>query len=479
MVGELIAGRYELEEVAGTGGMSSVYRARDTLLERHVALKLLHSYHGADAESIERFRREARAVAQLSHPNIVTVIDRGEDGGRQYIVFEYVDGENLKELVTREGPLPVGRALELAIEVGEGLACAHEHGVVHRDVKPQNVLLNGDGRAKVTDFGIARSLDVDHGMTQTGTVIGTSNYIAPEQASGRAVDERTDVYSLGVVLFELLTGDVPFPGENFVAVALRHVHEQPPWVAELRPDVPPRVAQVVDRALAKDPDERFPSMETMVAELRACLAGEEAPPSPEARTMIVGPSRPSAARRRRRAWPLVALLVGLAAVAAVAVWALAGNDPVGGDEGGGAGSGGAAGGTQVAVAAVTSYDPEGDGHEHPEAVARATDGDPATYWTTESYESFSQTKPGVGLVLDTRDSSPQQLVVRSSTPGFTAEIRSGDAAEGPFDALVSPGQAVGGETAFPLGDDAGRFLVLWITQLPSGRARVEEITASS
>src|SRR5918994_4971514 len=134
MVGELIAGRYELEELAGTGGMSSVYRARDTLLERHVALKLLHEYHGADAESIERFRREARAVAQLSHPNIVTVIDRGVDGGRQYIVFEYVDGENLKELVAREGPLPVQRALELAIQVGEGLACAHEHGVVHRDV---------------------------------------------------------------------------------------------------------------------------------------------------------------------------------------------------------------------------------------------------------------------------------------------------------------------------------------------------------
>jgi eukaryotic-like serine/threonine-protein kinase len=472
MVGESIAGRYELEELAGTGGMSSVYRARDTLLERDVALKLLHEYHGADAESIERFRREARAVAQLSHPNIVTVIDRGEDGDRQFIVFEYVDGENLKELVAREGALPVRRALELAIQVGEGLACAHEHGVVHRDVKPQNVLLNGDGRAKVTDFGIARSLDVDHGMTLTGTVIGTSSYIAPEQASGRSVDERTDIYSLGVVLFELLTGDVPFPGESFVAVAMRHVHEAPPSVLELRRDVPVRVAQLVDRALAKDPDERFPSMATMVAELRACLADDEAP---EARTMIVPPPR-RAARRRRSAWPLVALLVGLAVVVAVAVWALAGRDPVGADDGaGGAGSGS---GTQPAVGAVASYDPDGDGQEHPEAVARATDGDPATYWTTESYEAFSQTKPGVGLVLDTKDSSPEQVVVRSSTPGFTAEIRSGDSAEGPFDAVVSPAKTVGGETGFPLGDDAGRYLVLWITELPSGRARVEEISAS-
>ena len=478
MVGELIAGRYELEELAGTGGMSSVYRAHDTLLERHVALKLLHEYHGADAESIERFRREARAVAQLSHPHIVTVIDRGEDGDRQFIVFEYVDGENLKELVAREGPLPVRRALELAIQVGEGLACAHEHGVVHRDVKPQNVLLNGDGQAKVTDFGIARSLDVDHGMTQTGTVIGTSNYIAPEQASGRSVDERTDIYSLGVVLFELLTGDVPFPGENFVAVAMRHVHEEPPSVLELRPDVPFRVAQVVERALAKDPDDRFPSMATMVAELRACLAEGEAP---DARTMIVPPAAQRGAagrRRRRRAWPLVALLVGLAVVAAVAVWALSGRDPAGGDEGGGAGSGGG-GAAKVSVSAVASYDPDGDGQEHPEAVGRATDGDPATYWTTESYESFSQTKPGVGLVLDAGDSSPKELVVHSSTPGFKAEIRSGGSAEGPFDTVVSTARTVGGETGFPLGDDAGRYLVLWITELPSGRARVEEITASS
>jgi serine/threonine-protein kinase len=345
-------------------------------------------------------------------------------------------------------------------------------------VKPQNVLLNGDGHAKVTDFGIARSLDVDHGMTLTGTVIGTSNYIAPEQASGRSVDERTDVYSLGVVLFELLTGDVPFPGESFVAVAMRHVHEQPPWVAELRPDVPPRVAQAVDRALAKDPDERFPSMATMVAELRACLDEEAAP---EERTMIVPPpSRRGKApppRRRGRAWPFVVLLVALAVGAAVAVWALTRADPGGRD--GGAGDGSDGGGAKaVKVSAVASYDPEGDGQEHPEAVGRATDGDPATYWTTESYESFSQTKQGVGLVLDAGDSSPKQLVVRSSTPGFSAEIRSGPSAGGPFGSVVSPARAVGGETAFPLGDAAGRYLVLWITQLPAGRARVEEITAS-
>src|SRR5437667_8916408 len=164
--------------------MSSVYKARDTLLERNVALKILHEQYMSDDEFVERFKREARAVAQLSHPNIVAVIDRGEDEGRQYIVFEYIDGENLKELVVRKGRLSVRDALELALQTARGLAFAHQHGLVHRDVKPQNVLLNGDGQAKVTDFGIARPLDVD-GVTQTGPVMGTSNYIAPEQASGQ------------------------------------------------------------------------------------------------------------------------------------------------------------------------------------------------------------------------------------------------------------------------------------------------------
>src|SRR6266571_6667073 len=249
VVGEKIAQRYEIEELVGTGGMSSVYRAHDTLLERYVALKILHEQYMSDDEFVERFKREARAVAQLSHPNIVAVIDRGEDEGRQYIVFEYIDGENLKELVVRKGRLSVRDALELALQTARGLAFAHEHGLVHRDVKPQNVLLNGDGQAKVTDFGIARSLDVKHGMTQTGTVLGTSAYIAPEQAQGQRVDEHTDIYSLGVVLFELLTGEVPFAGDNFVAVAMRHINEPPPPVHNQRPDVPPRIEAAVLRAM--------------------------------------------------------------------------------------------------------------------------------------------------------------------------------------------------------------------------------------
>src|SRR5579884_1483453 len=258
VVGEIVAERYEVEELVGAGGMSSVYRAHDRLLDRKVALKVMHQHYGADPEHVERFRREARSVAALSHPNVVTVIDRGEHGGRQFIVFEYVDGENLKQLIQRRGPAPVATALELGIQIGQALAFAHQNGLVHRDVKPQNVLLNGDGRAKVTDFGIARSLSVQHGMTQTGTVLGTSDYIAPEQAQGRNVDDHTDVYSLGVLLYELLTGRVPFTGDSFVAVAMRHINDPPPPIRAKRPDVPPRVEAAIHTAMAKRPEDRFP-----------------------------------------------------------------------------------------------------------------------------------------------------------------------------------------------------------------------------
>src|SRR5437773_307120 len=297
--------------------MSSVYRAHDTLLERYVALKVLHDQYTTDDDFVERFKREARAVARLSHPNIVTVIDRGEDGGKQFIVFEYSDGENLKECLVRSGQLPVRDALELALQVARALSFAHEHGLVHRDVKPQNVLLNGDGRAKVTDFGIARSLDVEHSVTQTGTVLGTSNYIAPEQANGRPVDAQTDVYSLGIVLYEMLTGEVPFPGENFVAVAMKHIHEPSPSVLDARGDVPLRVAEMIDRALEKDPEQRFATMEAFADEIEANLAeldrGEDG-----AVTMVV----PAAQRLRpqrgsRKTVSRVPLLIGLVGALAI------------------------------------------------------------------------------------------------------------------------------------------------------------------
>lgn len=478
MPGEVIAERYELEELVGTGGMSSVYRARDQLLERHVALKVLHPHYGDDDEYVERFRREARAVAQLSHPHIVTVIDRGEDDGQQYIVFEYVDGENLKQLLERNGPLPTRRAVELACEIADALAFAHEHGLVHRDVKPQNVLLTPDGNAKVTDFGIARSLDVEHGVTQTGTVLGTSNYLSPEQAGGKPTTQATDVYSLGVVLYELLTGEVPFPGENFVAVAMRHINEPPPDVLERRPDIPLRLAAAVDRALEKDPQRRFPTMDQFAWELRQCLADLDAPDAERtfiAPSPVLKESRPRRSRAGGRRGPAYAI-VGLLAVGAIVAGVLG----LGGAKGKHA-----AGGSKTATGAVVSLrgvgadDPYGTGGEHDAEAPNATDGNAGTYWETEHYNS-GLGKPGVGLVLGAgRNVAARQLVVRSDTPDYTARIRVGSSASGPFTDDSSL-QTVGARTVFSLNGKSGSYYEVWITSLGSySSVHVNEVSARS
>ncbi|HYY74306.1 MAG TPA: protein kinase, partial [Solirubrobacterales bacterium] len=229
LIGTVLSDRYRLEARLGSGGMSTVYLARDETLERPVAVKVMHREISDQPDQLERFRREARAVAQLSHPNVVAVIDAGEDGGYPYIVLECVEGETLKQRIERVGRLPVDEAAAYAIEIGRGLATAHARRLVHRDVKPQNVLIDSDGRAKVTDFGIARSLESD-GLTKTGRVLGTTDYVSPEQAMGQGVDARSDIYSLGVLLYEMLTGEVPFRAETVVAVAMKHVNEQMPDV---------------------------------------------------------------------------------------------------------------------------------------------------------------------------------------------------------------------------------------------------------
>ena len=395
------------------------------------------------------------------------MIDRGEHDGRPFIVFEYVDGENLKQLVERDGPLPVEQALELAIEVARGLAFAHEKGFVHRDVKPQNVLLNGNGEAKVTDFGIARSLDVPQGVTQTGTVLGTSDYISPEQAQGRQVDEHTDVYSLGVVLYELLTGELPFTGDNFVAIAMQHINEPVP-PASLAPARGPAAASTaaIEKALAKEPADRFASM----ARVRAASSRRASKRCGSART----PRRRASCRRcppqrgakratrgrrkgRRLLWlVLLAAVVVAAAAVGYAVWH-ADNGSVGRQRPDdrrhrlGADRPGRLG----------SYDPDGDGQEHPELASRATDDNPATYWETENYRSSlsSLGKAGVGLVLDAgRRSSPTVMTVTTDTPGFTARIEAGDSPTGPFHAVSASQHRRGTSTDFEL--DGARATVL-------------------
>src|SRR5450759_3735322 len=273
LLGTILSGRYRLEARIGAGGMSTVYRALDETLQRQVAIKLMNREVATDSDQLERFRREARAVAQLSHPHVVGVIDAGEDEGRPYIVFEYVEGETLKDRIRRLGRLPVAEAVAYAIEIARALGAAHSRHIIHRDVKPQNVLIDEEGSAKVTDFGIARTLEED-GLTADGRVLGTTDYVSPEQALGQHVSGQSDLYSLGVVLYEMLTGEVPFRGENQVAVAMKHVREELPDVQAKRPELSAARAAVVDRATAKHQEDRYGDDAELIADLEDVLAIE-------------------------------------------------------------------------------------------------------------------------------------------------------------------------------------------------------------
>ena len=249
----------------GVGGMATVYLAEDSSLGRKVALKVMAERYAEDGEFVERFRREAQAAARLNHPNIIAVYDRGEADGRPYIAMEYLQGRTLKQVIQAEGPLPPERAIAIAMQVLAGLRYAHEHGVVHRDVKPHNVLVGDDGRIKVTDFGIAHAGDPQ--MTEVGSIVGTAQYLSPEQARGRGVGPQTDIYSLGVVLYEMLAGRVPFEGDSSVAIAMQHVSDEAPPLRALAPDVPESLALVVAHAMLKDPAQRYGSADEFAADL--------------------------------------------------------------------------------------------------------------------------------------------------------------------------------------------------------------------
>src|ERR1700688_1532479 len=253
----VLSGRYELSHLVARGGMAEVYRARDQLLDRPVALKVLFPELSVDRSFVERFRREAQAAANLSHPNIVPVFDWGEDNGTYFIVMEFVDGRALSSILRTAGPLHPDRAAEIAADVAGALAYAHRHGVVHRDVKPGNVLITEEGTIKVTDFGIARAVNTEESLTQTGAVMATATSSSPEQAEGMGVDSRSDIYSLGVVLFEMVTGRPPFLGDTPVAVASKHVREHPPTPREVNPGVPPDLEAIILKCLAKSPDHRY------------------------------------------------------------------------------------------------------------------------------------------------------------------------------------------------------------------------------
>src|SRR3954449_1555014 len=270
--GTLFDGRYKILKKIGAGGMADVYCAEDQTLGRQVAIKILNDRHAGDEQFVERFRREAQNAAGLNHPNIVSIYDRGEAEGTYYIAMEFLDGRSLKELIVARGPSPIPVAIGYARQVLAALRFSHRNGIVHRDIKPHNVIVDAEGRIKVTDFGIARAGAASQ-MTEAGSIIGTAQYLSPEQARGAPVDQTSDLYSVGVLLYELLTGTVPFTGDTPVEIAMKHLSQIPEPPSVKRPEVPADLDAIVLRALAKDPADRYASAEEMDADLARIAKG--------------------------------------------------------------------------------------------------------------------------------------------------------------------------------------------------------------
>lgn len=444
LTGILLAGRYRLNRPIASGGMAQVFEATDEVLARRVAVKILHSHLSTDEAFVRRFRAEAVSAARLTHPSIVSVYDTVEDNGINAIVMELVSGTTLRADIDAHGPLQLSAVLAIGSQVADALGAAHANGLVHRDVKPANILLSSDGRVLVADFGIAKAAQSSDN-TDNGAMVGTAKYLAPEQVNGRDVDGRTDVYALGIVLYEALTGVPPFVGDSDTATALMRLHNDPVRPRQLRPDIPVSVEAVIGKALARRPDDRFANAAAMRSALLAAGADpsrahsaaqaavasvaatearadsdhvpaplsapqdpelDRAPMAPDGGGLIVEPE-PS-----RRVGAVVIVLCLVAGAAAAALWSGLGGtaDP----------------GRTVGVTAYTTFDPFGTNGENDEMLANLSDDDPATLWVTETYNDPDVTvlKPGVGLVaiLD-EPTSVSAIGLNSPSTNWSAEIR--------------------------------------------------------
>jgi serine/threonine-protein kinase len=517
-LGTLIGGRYRLDARIGRGGMSTVYRAFDTVLERPVAIKLMHREIAADSDQLERFRREARSVAQLNHPHVVTVIDAGEEpsadgqptgesegAGVPYIVLEYVEGETLKDVIRREGPLEIPQAVAYAIEIARALGAAHERQIVHRDVKPHNILISPEGGAKITDFGIARTL-TEEGLTVAGRVLGTTDYVSPEQALGHPVSGQSDLYSLGVVLYEMVTGGVPFHGDSPVAVAMKHVREEIPDVQQLRPELSAATASVLDRALSKDLDRRYPDAASMASDLEDVLAIETSR-SGQATGEVTTVLRTLPGRARRRLpWRMrhparwLASLVLIVAIVAIALVIAAGNAHKGTGASSGVPPRTGLQPVSLSQTAAHDYNPFGTGPENRDLIDNVVDNDPNTTWSTEQYYDGNLKKAGgvgLGIYLDAAPGvAGRAIEIQTPTPGFAVQVYVANHIDtalpyGASEPLLARGwkgpvgtsQAVRSGERLQLSLPAPRFryYLLWLTTLPphSQSATIAELTLFS
>lgn len=478
----LLAERYALDSAIARGGMATVWRARDEVLARTVAVKVLHPHLSDDESFLERFRREAYAAARLTHPNVVSIYDTGFDhdehgGERHYIVMEYCGGGTVSDLVRRAGGrLPTEEIAEVGIAICDALEYAHASGIIHRDIKPANVLRGETGTIKVGDFGIAKAATEAGDITTTGTILGTVTYLSPEQARGEEPDARSDLYSLGVVLYELLVGRVPFEGDSQVATALKHVNEAPTAPRAIVPTLPREFEAVVMRALAKDPDDRFAS----AGEMRDALfsAGGRS-----GTTMMRIPARvgapPQQQTRSEMRWLVPVLVLIVLAIAAVIVVpnlvAEEDDEPTdGGDRSAPTSL------PPIDIVQGTSFDPDGDETEHEDEVALSFDNDRSTGWTTEDYSTpFSDQKSGVGVLFDLGSvKEVANVEVRTETPGAAVEIRVADSAPGSIEDTDVVGEVDSLENGTIELDSPteSQFWLIWITELPNGDVGTAQIS---
>lgn len=489
---DVIAERYVLEAEISRGGMATVFQARDDVLARPVAVKVLHSHLSEDASFLERFRREALAAAGLSHPNIVAIYDTGtHPGGEgepplQYIVMEHCSGGTLDDLLSSQGPLPPERVVSIGVAICEALGYAHRENIIHRDVKPANVLLADDGLLKVADFGIAKAAFVEKELTTTGSILGTVTYLSPEQGQGLEPGPPSDLYALGVVLYELSVGRPPFVADSPIATALAHLKTPPPPLRSIKAGVPRSLEAVIMKSLEKDPDARFSSAEAM----RDALESSVGRANPSMTTPIPVRSLPAPVRTKRapagrNAGWLVWVIVALVAIVGGAV--LVSTLDQGGSPAPAPGTKknrpAAGAGKQIAVAAVSDFDPYGGDGEHPEEAPAAIDGNAATSWTTQTYSSSLEIlgKPGVGLVFDLGDEVEVSEVKVIGSAGMDLEIRAGDSCEGNdetgFDKLAAQ-SATSATSRFTFPPTSARCWLVWITALSqegSGIGAIAEV----